>query len=129
MHLQLRQNPKALLWKWRQNWTFNIKIPTLNAPISTNKVFIFKLTIEDNLKNYFGLIRSKFLSLSLIKSVAFFLEHPVNTTSKLEKGTAKQGKVQSKQNRNIKQVVRRKERDWQFDTKPKPSYGSNPFIS
>ena len=67
--------------KWRQDWTFNINIPTLNAPISTNKVFIFKLTIEDYFKNPFGLIRSKFLSLSLIKSVAFFLGHPVNISN------------------------------------------------
>ena len=57
--------------EWRQSWTFNVNVPTLNAPISTNKVFIFKLSIEDYFKNYFGLIRSKFLSLSLIKSVVF----------------------------------------------------------
>ena len=75
--LLLGQNPKALVWKWRQNWTFNINIPTLNAPISTNKVFIFKLTIEDIFKNYSGLIRYKVLSLSLIKSVALFPGHPV----------------------------------------------------
>ena len=72
----VRPNPKALVWKWRQNCTFKINIPILNAPISTNKVFIFKLTIEDYLKNYFGLIGSKFLSLSLIKSVAFFSGTP-----------------------------------------------------
>ena len=35
---------------------FNIKVPTLNAPISTNNVFTFKLTIEDYLKSYSGLI-------------------------------------------------------------------------
>ena len=55
-----------------QNWTFNINFPTHNASIATNKIFIFKLNIEDYFKNYFGLIRSKFLSLSLIKSVSFF---------------------------------------------------------
>ena len=77
------QNPKALVWRWRQNWTFDINIPTLNLPISTNKVSIFKLTTEDCLKNHFGLIRSKFLSLSLIKSVAFFLGHPVVKEKKL----------------------------------------------
>ena len=52
------QNPKALVWKWRQNWTFNVKCShpqSLNAPISTNKAFFFKLTIEDYFKNYFGL--------------------------------------------------------------------------
>ena len=60
-----------------QNWTFNINIPTLNVPISTNKVSTFKLTIEDYFKGYFGLIRSQFFSLSLTKSVAFFLGLPV----------------------------------------------------
>ena len=63
--------PKDIVWKWRQNWTLKIDIPTLNAPISTKKVFIFKLTIENYCKNYSGLIRSKFLSLSPMKSVAF----------------------------------------------------------
>ena len=29
---------------------FTISIPTFNAPASTNKVFIFKLTIEDYVK-------------------------------------------------------------------------------
>ena len=55
----------------------NNNIPTLNAPISTNKAFIFQLTVEDYFKNHFGLIRSHFSSLSLIKFVAFFLGHPV----------------------------------------------------
>ena len=62
---------------WRQKWTFNIYIPTLDTSLSTNKVFIFQLTMEDCFRNHFGLIRSKFLSLSMIRSVAFFLEHPV----------------------------------------------------
>ena len=69
----LGQNPQALVWKWRQNSTFDIKIPTVNAPESTNKVFVFKLTIEDFFKNHSELIGSKFLPLALIKSAAFFL--------------------------------------------------------
>ena len=56
---------------------FQYKYPTFNAPISANKVFLFKLTVEDYFKNYFELIRSKLLSLSLINSVAFFLGRPV----------------------------------------------------
>ena len=43
----LGQNSQVLAWKWWQNFTFKIIIPTLNAPASTNKAFIFKLTIED----------------------------------------------------------------------------------
>ena len=43
----LGQKPQAMIWKWRQDFTFNIKIPIVNAPASTNKAFIFKLTIED----------------------------------------------------------------------------------
>ena len=47
----VRPKSEALVWKWMRNWTFNINIPTLNAPISTNMVFTFKLTIEDYSKN------------------------------------------------------------------------------
>ena len=45
------QNLKALVWRWREIWTFKINISTLNAPMSTNMLFIFKLTIEDYFKN------------------------------------------------------------------------------
>ena len=31
-------NPKALIWKWRQNWIFKVNVQTLDAPISANKV-------------------------------------------------------------------------------------------
>ena len=48
--LQFRPNPQAQVWKWRQNFTFKINIPTVNALASTNKVFIYKLTIEDYFK-------------------------------------------------------------------------------
>ena len=41
------QNPTALVWRWRQVQTFEIKMSTLNAPISPNKVSIFEVTIED----------------------------------------------------------------------------------
>ena len=73
----LGQNLQALVWKWRQNYTSKINIPTVNAPASTNKVFIFKLTIEDYFNNHSESIGSKFLPLSPIKSVAFFLGHPL----------------------------------------------------
>ena len=45
---------------------------TLNASISTNKVSIFKLTIEDLFQGYFRLIGATILALALIKSVTFF---------------------------------------------------------
>ena len=72
----LGQTPQALVWKWRQNFTFKINIPSVNAPTSTNKVFIFKLTIEDYYKNDSELIGSNFLLLAPIKSVAFFSGTP-----------------------------------------------------
>ena len=86
-HLQFRQNPQALVWKWRQNFTFKINIPAVNAPASNNKSFIFKLTIEDYFRNHSELIGSKFLQLALIKSVAFCWDtryefHGCNMTEK-----------------------------------------------
>ena len=42
----LGQNLQALASIRRQIWTFKIKMPALNVPISTNKVSIFKLTME-----------------------------------------------------------------------------------
>ena len=68
------QNPQALVWKWRLNFTFKIDIATVNAPASTNKV---KLSIEDYFQNHSELIGSKFLPLATMKSVAFFVGHPV----------------------------------------------------
>ena len=76
-HLQFRPNPQALVWKWRHNFTFKINFPTINAPASANKVFIFKLTIEDCFNNHSELIESKFLPLAPIEFAAFFLGHPV----------------------------------------------------
>ena len=74
----LGQNPQALVWKWRQNCTFKINVPTVNGPASTNKVSIFKLTIEDYFKNHSELIGFEFfLPLAPIKSVTFFLGHPI----------------------------------------------------
>ena len=52
----LVQNPQALVWQWWQKFTFKINIPTVNAPASTNKVFVFKLTIEDYFNNHSELI-------------------------------------------------------------------------
>ena len=61
--LQFRPNPEALLWKWRQNFSFKINIPTVNSLASTSKVFIFKLNIENYFKTNSALIGSKFLPL------------------------------------------------------------------
>ena len=49
-----------------------INIFTLNAPISTNEVSMFKLTIEVCVETYFGLIHVIFLSLGSTKSVYFY---------------------------------------------------------
>ena len=43
----LWQNPKSSGLEVKEICTFKIKMTTLNAPISTNKVSIFKLTTED----------------------------------------------------------------------------------
>ena len=56
-----------------------IKISSLNAPISANKVSMFKLTIEELFRDYFRLIQAKSLALAMTKSVTFFLGHPVHT--------------------------------------------------
>ena len=42
----LGQNPKALVFRWRRIRTLKFNILTINALISTNKVFLFKLTIK-----------------------------------------------------------------------------------
>ena len=57
--LKFRQNPKALVWRWKQIWTVKINISTLNISRLKNKVSIFKLTIEDELKKYSGLSRPR----------------------------------------------------------------------
>ena len=72
---KFRQNSKALAWRWRQVWTFKNNIPTLNASVSTSKVYILELTIEKYHKKCSVLIRPRFLSLAPIKPVAFFLGH------------------------------------------------------
>ena len=81
----VRSKSKSSALEVQENWTLDINIPSINAPISTNQVCIFKLTIEDYFKHYFGFIRSKFFSLSLIKSVAFFLGHPVVTIANYQR--------------------------------------------
>ena len=70
----VRPKSKSSSLEVRRNFTFKIDIPTLDAPISTNKAFIFKLTIEDYFKNYFGLIGSKFLRFLLGHPVEFYVE-------------------------------------------------------
>ena len=55
-----------------QNFTLKINIPSVNVPTSDNKVFIFKLTIDDYYKNDSELTGSNFFLLAPIKSVAFF---------------------------------------------------------
>ena len=69
-------NAKALVWRWRQICPLKINISTLKAPVSTNKVSVFKLTIEVCFKNVFGLIHAKLSSLGSTKSVYFFLGTP-----------------------------------------------------
>ena len=43
----LGQNRNALVLGWRQIWTFMIKISSLDAQTSANKVSMFKLTIDE----------------------------------------------------------------------------------
>ena len=50
----------------------NTYIPTLNSPISTNEVSMFKLAIEECFANHCGLIPPIFLSLGSTKSEYFF---------------------------------------------------------
>ena len=64
-------------------WIFVLKISSLNAPISANKVSMFKLTIEEQFKDYFRLIQAKSLTPAIIKSVTFFLGHPVGHFCKI----------------------------------------------
>ena len=66
----------ALVWKGRQNFTFKINFPAINAQPSTNKMITFKLIIEDYSNNHFESIGSKLLPLAQIKSVAFFSGTP-----------------------------------------------------
>ena len=69
---KLGQTRKAQVWRWRQGWIYKINIPTSSASVSTNEVLVFKLTIKDCSEGYQEQIRSKFLPLALIKSIAFF---------------------------------------------------------
>ena len=68
---------KALVSSWKQICPLKISIFTLKAPISKNKVSMFKLAIEVCFENCFGLIHAIFLLLGSTKSVYFFLGHPV----------------------------------------------------
>ena len=65
----LGQNVKALVWRWRQICPLKTNIFTLNAPISTNEVSMFKLAIDVCFENPFGLIHAIFLLLGSMKSV------------------------------------------------------------
>ena len=56
----LGQNVKSLTWRGRQICPLKIKIFTLNAPISTNEVSMFKLVIEVCFENHSGLIHAIF---------------------------------------------------------------------
>ena len=68
----LGQNAKSLVWRWRQIGPLKVNIFSLDAPVSTNKVSMFKLAIEVCFENNFGLIHAIFLSLGSIKSVHLF---------------------------------------------------------
>ena len=78
----LGKNAKALVSRWKQICPLKINIFTLNAPISTNKVSMFKLAIEVCFENYFGLIHAIFLLLGSTKSVYLLLGHPVYSHNK-----------------------------------------------
>ena len=54
----LGQNVKALVSRWRQICPFKINILTLNAPISTNDVSMFKLAMEICFENHCGSIHA-----------------------------------------------------------------------
>ena len=56
--------PESSGLKVEGNRTFQVNIPSFDAPISTNKAFIFKLTIEDYPAHYCRLIGFKFLLLT-----------------------------------------------------------------
>ena len=56
----LGQNVKALVWRERQICPLKTNISTLNAPISTNEVSMFKLAIAVRSENHFGLIHAIF---------------------------------------------------------------------
>ena len=68
----LGQNVKALLWRWREICPLKSNIFTVNAPISTNEISMFKLAIEVCFENHFGFIRAVFSSQGSSKSVYFF---------------------------------------------------------
>ena len=56
----LGQNVKALVWRSRQICPLKTDFFTLNAPISTNEVSMFKLAIEVCSENHYGLIHAIF---------------------------------------------------------------------
>ena len=56
----LGPSAKALVSRWRQICPLKINIFTLNAPISTNEVSMFKLAIEVCFENHSGLIHAIF---------------------------------------------------------------------
>ena len=75
----LGPNAKALVSRWwKQICPLKINIFTLDEPISTKEVSMFKFAIEVCFENYFGLIHAIFLLLGSTKSVYFFLGHPVD---------------------------------------------------
>ena len=68
----LGQNVNSLVWRWRQICPLKTNIFTLNVPILTNEVSLFKFAIEVCFENHFGLIHALFLSLGSTKCVYFF---------------------------------------------------------
>ena len=53
------------------NSIYEVQICTRIAPILTNKVLMFKLTIEEHFESDWPLIKAKFTSLELTKSAHF----------------------------------------------------------
>ena len=73
----LGPNAKALVSRWRQICPLKINIFTLNEPISTNEVSMFKLAIEVCFENHSGVIQRYILVAGVDQICILFLGHPV----------------------------------------------------
>ena len=59
-----------------ENLSLSINISAFKAPILTNEITPFKLTIKEDFENRLVSIKERFTSLKLTKSVHFFLGYP-----------------------------------------------------
>ena len=62
----------------KANVYFHDNISTLKASVSTIKVSIFKLTIQERFEKDFSLIEARFLALCPVNLISF-LGHPIGT--------------------------------------------------